>query len=319
MRKINIFVIMQPFQYLQTLELIEPDNENHLVLLGDLKINQLAEVIDKSLWTNVLHFNFNGSYIDIIKNRKRIKNFLLSHKGIKRVVISSQYNEFMNLICNYFSSSEIILLDDGMANLLSNHNLTQQPLKKFIKFILCRMFGFDVRRIFDVTLFTMFEQFYKDPPIIAKRVIINKFINLKKLVRNKFISEDVVFISSAFVSNNMLSYADYSSFIISLANENLASKFTVFLHRFDDISLFLDLNSHGIETIKLDIPIEAYFLHQSSLPKKVITSGSGATESLNLIFGIESEVKFPEITLFASSHREEIVTLKKYFDSKRYQ
>jgi hypothetical protein len=316
-RKRNIFIVLQPFQYLQALELHDHKDDNYLLLLGDVETNQLSNIVEKDIWTEVKHFPFNGSVLDLYKNRVEIKKFLNLFDSFDSVIISSQYNEFMNLICNYYPRAEAVLLDDGMANLLSDDKLNEHYFKRVIKQFFCSLFGFNVRRVFGLTLFTMFESFLSTPPAISKSIRINKFEKLKNRINKFVLSDDVLFISSAFVSNQMLTFHDYSNFIIELANKNISSKFTVVLHRFDDYTLFKALEDHRISVVRLGVPIEYYFLKQDKLPKKVITSGSGATESLRLIFGIEAEVVFPDIELFSEPHKNEILKLKEYFDKHK--
>ena len=74
-----------------------------------------------------------------------------------------------------------------------------------------------------------------------------------------------------------------------------------------------DLNFSGIvsifpqqEIIESNGPIELYFKEKEIRPLKIISSGSGATETLNLIYGVDVDITMPMIENCNPSCRDNV-------------
>ena len=96
----RLFVIIQPLQYLQALEIIDDSSENILIALWAHQESQLHDLVQPKTWDRIIWLDFSGSVIDILKNCRRIKNIIGSIGRVNEVIVSAYYNEFMNLIGN---------------------------------------------------------------------------------------------------------------------------------------------------------------------------------------------------------------------------
>ncbi|MCW9000088.1 MAG: hypothetical protein OQK04_15365, partial [Kangiellaceae bacterium] len=85
---------------------------------------------------------------------------------------------------------------------------------------------------------------------------------------------------------------------------------------FDDIDDYRSIQLlENVEVIESDGPIELYFKNRNLMPFKVVTAGSGATETLRLIYDCDIEVCLPDFSLFMPESRDEMRVLTDHFKS----
>jgi hypothetical protein len=312
--KRKLFVVIQPLQYLQALELFEDDEERILIVPWANEENQLYKLVKEEDWERVIWIEYSGSAIDILKNQKAIKSMLGELGSFDDVILSAYYNEFMNLVANYNSNSNIVLLEDGNATLTIDSSKHYKSIKYRAKYILCKLFGCDISPINNATLFILDRRDKMKTPSIAANVKVNTFKRLRAEVDNYAENDSVYFISSAFINVGMISKINYIDFIARLAKIYSKNNFKIMLHRFDKTSDFaeLELLEH-IEIIESMGPIELYFKENKIKPLKIITAGSGATETLNLIYGVDVNISMPFIENFEPSYRCKVELLIKHF------
>ena len=312
--KRKLFVVIQPLQYLQALELLEKDEKNILIVPWATKENQLHKLVNEKDWENVIWIEYSGSALDIIKNRQAIMNMLNELGSFDEVILSAYYNEFMNLIANSNPNSNIVLLEDGNATLTIESSKHYKNIKFWSKYFICKLLGFDIRPINNVTLFILDRLEKMKTPTIAANVKVNDFCKLRAEVENYDTNDAVYFISSAFINAGMISKQKYIDFLISLAGKYTKNKFKIILHRFDKKSDFIELEIlEHLEIIESTGPIELYFKEEKIRPLKIISAGSGATETLNLIYGVDVNITMPKIANFNPSYRTNVELLVKHF------
>ena len=309
----KLFVIIQPLQYLQALELLREDDVCVLIALWANPQSQLHNLVNESDWSKVIWIEYSGSVIDIIKNRIQIRTTLTNLGVFDEVIVSAYYNEFMNLIVNGNSNSKVMLLEDGNATLFIDTYKYYESFKFKLKYLACKLIGFNICPITNVTLFTLSRLDDIKMPAIASNVVINDFRKLRTEIESYACDNSIYFISSSFINVGMLLKTDYISFLSNLALKTPNAPFNIMLHRFDDRNDFLALLELGNVNIhKFEGPIELYFKQQQINPMKVISSGSGATETLRLIYGLDVEIVMPDIQLFHPDYRENVELLVKH-------
>lgn len=310
----KLFIIIQPLQYLQALELKRTECFNTLVVLGANKESQLHNLVKENDWERIVWLSYNGTFVDILKQRKAIKLLLHSFTYLDEIYVSSFYNEFMNMVINYFPDKSRVLLEDGTANLLIDSSTKYNTIKFRLKYHFCKLFGFDVSPINEAKIFTVFKPNSGKIPKIATEVIVNDYRKLRAKLCNFKISDEIYFVSSAFISCGMISKEDYMGFLSNLAHEYSDRTLNIILHRFDQLDDFSLLLIHkNVNVIVSTGPIELYFINNEIQPYKVITAGSGATESLSLIYGINIDIIIPNLHLFNEKWRQEMATLALHF------
>lgn len=306
---------MQPLQYLQALELKSSDRFNVLILLGANEKNQLNRIVKEHDWDRVVWLSYNGTFIDIIQHRKAIKKLLTSFTNLNEIVVSSYYNEFMNMVINHFPKKSRVLLEDGVANLLIDSSTRYISIKFRLKLSLCKLFGYNISPINEAKFFTVFESDSGKIPKIASSVIVNKYSNIRNKISNQEQSKDIYFVSSSFIKCGMISIKKYMVFLSKLAQEYPSNTFNIILHRFDDLRNFTSLKYiNNVNVINSVGPIELYFIENNVNPYKVITAGSGATESLKLIYDIDIDIVMPKLSNFNLTFQKEMELLALHFE-----
>mgnify|MGYP003642995545 CR=1 FL=1 len=310
----DLFIIIQPLQYLQALELKKTGYFNTLVVLGSNKKSQLHSLVKEDDWDRIVWLSYNGTFLDIIQHRKAIKVLLDSFTHLNEIFVSSFYNEFMNMIVNYFPKNSRVLLEDGTANLLIDSSTRYATIKFRLKNYLCKLFGYNVSPINEAKIFTVFKPNSGKVPKIATEVIVNEYRKLRAELCSFKVNDEIYFVSSAFISCGMISKEDYMEFLSKLAYEYSDKTLNIILHRFDNLADFYPLSIHSnVNVIASTGPIELYFIDNKINPYKVITAGSGATESLKLIYGINIDIIMPNLRCFNKKWQREMDTLALHF------
>jgi hypothetical protein len=311
----KLFVVIQPLQYLQALELFEENEERFLIVPWANEKNQLHKLVNEEDWDRVIWIEYSGTAVDIVKNSKKIKKMLKDIGLFDEVIISAYYNEFMNLIANHNVGANIVLLEDGNATIAIDSSIHYKNTKFFSKYIFCSLLSFDIRPINNATLFILDRKVKMKIPSIAANVRINEYKKLKSEVSNYFCDGSVYFISSSFINAGMITKKNYIEFLIRLAEKHVGNEFKIILHRFDNKDDFEELDRiQHVEIIESNGPIELYFKEKEIRPLKIISSGSGATETLNLIYGVDVDITMPMIENFNPSCRDNVELLIKHLE-----
>lgn len=315
--KKKLYIVLQPLQYLQISELFCMEDANYLVVLNAHKNSQLNNIINDDHWNEITRFNFSGTLFDLIKNRSKISEIINSLAHIDEIYVSSYYNEFMNFICNAFSRANITLLEDGNANLLLKEKIAQKNFRQRVKTSLGKVFGLDISAIKRADLYTIYPEMADLKPDFVNTIILNTYSKVKQKVTNFKCDNKVYFVSSNFVGLGMISIDAYVDFIVRLSKVYPGMELVVVLHRFDVHDGFRELlNYQGIAIAQPKVPIELFFLNEEVSPHKIITAGSGATDTLKAIYDYDIELLFPDMIYFKKTFRADIKSLKDYYKNK---
>lgn len=310
----KLFVVIQPLQYLQALELLNEDEECVLIALWANANSQLHQLIDEKDWHQVVWLEYSGTSMDLIKNRAELHPMMLNLGQFDEVIVSAYYNELMNWVVNYHSGAKRMMLEDGTATLLIDSNTMYSSMKFKLKYTVCRLFGFDISPIDNVTLFSLEREEGFKLPSIASDLVVNEFTRLRAQMCQLEGNDTVYFISSSFINVGMINKAHYIAFLSRVAQKYRDHSLNIILHRFDDEKDFTSLKDIDNVTVsKSSGPIELLFKQLQINPMKVLSAGSGATETLKVIYGIDVEVVLPQIEHFNPEYQQEMLELVQHF------
>lgn len=310
----DLFILLQPSQYLQALEFRKCDRFNTLILLGANEKSQLIGLVREDEWDRVIWLAYNGTVLDILRHRREIGVLLATFPHLNEIIVSSYYNEFMNMVINYFPKVSGVLLEDGIANILIDSSAIYLTRKFRVKRYLCKLIGYNVNPISKIKIFTVFEPGSGKIPKIASEVIVNNYNNIRNMLISYEKSKDVYFVSSAFIKCGMIQKKKYLAFLTKLAREYSGHNLNIMLHRFDDLRDFRSLELiSNVNVINSLGPIELYFIQKKINPNIVITAGSGATESLKRIYDINIDIIMPALSDFNFEYQKEMKLIATHF------
>lgn len=302
--KRKLFLVIQSLAYLQAEELLDDNDENVLVCLWADENSQLHKLVRPQIWDSIYWQEWRGSFPEIIRNREAIKSFSNKLGEFDEIIVSSYYNNLMNVFMNHHKDSNKVLLEDGTATLTLDTANYYSGFRTKAKLIILKMLGFDAAPVTGIDIFTSYESVADNPPKIAKHVLLNRFQKFKQCL-SKHISNDIIyFINSNYIGACMIGKTEYIDFLKKSIEKYKDKKITVLLHRYDDPDNYREIDGyHGAEVLKLDECVETYFRKIQINPWLIITSGSGATKSLSDIYGFNVSVMLPPIHLFYEKHR----------------
>lgn len=310
----KLFVIIQPLQYLQALELLKEGEQCVLIALWANTSSQLHQLVDEKDWHKVIWLEYSGTYLDLIKNRAELRSMFKKLGSFDEVVVSAYYNALMNWTVNYYPLAKRVLLEDGTATLYFDSTKVYKTLKYRVQYYLCQVFGFDISPIDNVTLFILKRSIEIKIPKIASNVLFNDFSRLRAKSTYLEQVDAVYFISSSFISAGMMSKSSYIAFLARVAERYKAHPLNIILHRFDNESDFEPLRKiKNVSITKSSGPIELLFNKLQKRPKKVVSAGSAATETLKMIYNADVEVVIPNIESFHHEHQESMLELSNHF------
>lgn len=311
----KLFVIIQPLQYLQALELRENEDICELIIPWATENNQIKKIINEDDWDNITYLKYRGTLLEILLNRTEIKKIIKKSENFDEIIVSSYWNPLMNLLSNSVNNAKKIILEDGSATLLLGSSKEYESLKYQIKYLFCRLLGFNISPINKPILFLLNRNHNIEIPKLASGVFYNNFQKLRSNVSDYRLDDSFYFISSSFINAKMISRESYIIFLKKLSLTFSTKPLKIILHRFDKFSDFSELDRYkNIELIQSDGPVELYFQKNSIKPSLLITSGSGATETLDLIYKFQVIVYLPMIEMFYKGSRAEIRALAKHME-----
>lgn len=302
----RLFIIAEPMQYLQCLELFIDEEERTLVIIGD-KERRIECLINPTDWSRIINFPFIGTAKEFLIHGFLIKKFAVSLDCFDEIVTSSYTNNLSNYIISKHKKTNITLLEDGTVTFVLPEYIKQNKnIKAGLRRFIYRLAGFNVSPPPKINVFTI----YQNLPIDyfqgnANKITINDFSNLKKKAINKCQiqkSDSIFIVTSNYLGLRMLKKEYYELFFNTLLEEILRlynKRLKIFLHRFENITEYMFINNkYGIEIEKAQVPIELYFIDKGIMPRYIVTTGSGASANLSLIYGAETTVYYPDIEAF---------------------
>lgn len=306
-KKSKLFVVIQPLQYLQAVELFDENEYRVLIVPWANEENQLHSLVDPTDWDKILWVEYSGTALDVIKHRSELKKLLKTIGAFEEVIISAYYNELMNVFANSQRQAKITLLEDGNATLHIDSSTHYKTIKYYCKYFACKCFGFNIEPIKRATLFMLERKSPMKWPRIAADVKINTFKRLRAQVENYESNNSIYFVSSAFINAGMMSQSLYIEFLRAVAKKYNNHDLKIILHRFDKESDFIELNNiPNVEVLVSKGPIELLFKNIGEKPFKLISAGSAATETLSLIYDIDTSVVMPKISKFGIDHQADV-------------
>ncbi|GAB6081153.1 hypothetical protein JCM30471_00670 [Desulfuromonas carbonis] len=309
-RKKRLFIVIQSLQYLQAEEIFDDEDENILVVLWADEFSQLHSLVSSKIWDKIFWIQLRGTFYEVVKHRRYINKIIDDIGIIDEVIVSSYYNNLMNIFMNHYKNSNKILLEDGNATLTLDTNSYYSGKKTKLKNFILYLFGFDVSPIQKIDIFTTYKCVLEYPPKIAKNLIYNEFSRIKKKIKNLPDGKDVYFINSNYIQLKMIDKKVYIDFLKKSIDRFRGNNIKVILHRFDQVDDYNEIIGYrGTEVIKLKECVEIYFSKIHEKPYFILTAGSGATKTLYDIYRFNVKVFMPKIELFQPKFRKDIKTI----------
>ena len=315
MSRRSLFVVIQPLQYLQALEIKREEEESVLLRLWIDGASQLENLVDVREWDLVIDLPLRGSLTDLVVHSRLIKATLLRLGDFDRVILSSYYNDFMNHLSSKFAESETWILEDGNVTLVMDGHRHYQRAKFFVKRAVAALFFFDIAPIKGATFFLLDRGNATVVPELAGNVVFHSFERLRSATEQFPATEKVFFISSCYVRSQMIDRSKYESFLLRVSDMFKPLQVVILLHRFEAKSDYPLLSEvENISIIESCGPVELLFQELNVRPKQVFSAGSAASDTLNLIYGAPIQVLLPPIEDFFTEYQRELADLAAYYD-----
>lgn len=322
---VSLYLIFEPLQLLQARELFKKNECRVLFLFFMAGQSFLDDIVELDDWNKIVRFQFLGTPLDLIRNKKLIDKNIRSLGKIDKLVISNYTNNAINYISNQTGTVNIILLEDGLITLVFKELLNYYKGLRFLaKWWFLKLLNIDVAPPKNFIAFSIFDD-NEDYFCGAAISILKNSYSILRLKLNLGDSEQrqnqCYVILSNYIELGYLSESYYVGIVCSIVNHYKTENINCILaaHRFCNLEFW---RKRAIE-LKCDLispkePIELYFIKNQINPCYVATTGSGATYSLDLIFNPNIRVFLPETKQFihAKETIEKVHThLQKQFTS----
>lgn len=259
----NLYIVESPLQLLCAYESISENNQPYKLLLrmtgrgnNDLHLINCAQSLDVNFQKIVVRTE--KVKFDLLLNIFKILR--LSANKYETVYLGSYYSNFLKIFKKLLKCDEIYYLDDGLATLRAQEEI----LKKQVP----------------VNWYTFLNLEVSNFQKIEK----HDFSYLKKISK-KNVGNDIFFIGQPIEHMINFQLDDYINCIKKIVEQH--GRLYYIPHRVENLEF---LNAiENIEIVKLDYPIELYFLfYKNELPKKIYSCYSTGLITCNILFeGVE--------------------------------
>jgi len=268
----SIFLIEAPFQLLSAYEAISAYNiieYKIYIRLSSRKSNdfQLKRLVAMLFGNteNIEYFHIKSrsrSLLDLFKIFCIGLYFFLYSKKYKYVFVGNFDSKVLKLIVKVVNIQKIILLDDGIKNILLQSSFT------------------------DSCNYNMFTMLSSLEPYNSQVIIYNYFNNFKKKIYNIKIENinDLLFIGADLSESGIMEEGDYIKYIDKISKIN-SGKLIYIPHR-SEYKCKLDKISKltNVKVEKLDYPVEFYIYYKKIRPYKILSFYSAALISLKYLY-----------------------------------
>lgn len=286
MKKNNLFILRSPLQIINAIEAIEQFNlkNNILVLIFnslDTNTKQIDQLVSLHKWEQIIRLEDRGrsklfKYVKLVNSLKKqsFKYMFFGNLGtIQKILLANLKKEF------------VYMLDDGTSTIMyyDKYIKVSRVNKYNLRELRFLIFGLKIKVKDKINFFTYFNL----EQINGIKVIKNNFEKLKsRSIKREETSKEIYFIGQPLDDVNVLSIDDYVS-VLNGISRLYDKKITYIPHRSESIELkksIENIDENIIEIIKLDTPVELYFLEKNIYPSIVISFFSTALSTLKIIF-----------------------------------
>jgi hypothetical protein len=267
-----LFLIEAPFQLLSANEAIAEYNISEYIIYIRLSLKKKNDLQLKKL-VNILFNNSNNiEYFTLKADKKNILDlFKIFYMNIYCAVLTRDYkyifvgnldSKVLKLMIKGINKNKIILLDDGIKNILLQNNFTEKN---------------------HYNIFTMLLSLN---PYKNQRITYNKFKEFKKSISDMLIerSKDILFVGIDLCESRIMNERDYISYIDKISNRENRSIIYI-PHRSEDNDKLNRISKlANVKIDKIDYPIEFYFYNRKVKPYKIMSFYSGALISLKCLY-----------------------------------
>tara|TARA_Y100001968_G_scaffold332915_1_gene393033 strand:+ start:553 stop:1569 length:1017 start_codon:yes stop_codon:yes gene_type:complete len=293
----NIFLVASPLQVICAYELSKNFSSDENILCPLYKVGsevageQITESIQIFKFKDILRVDISSnsvtSYFEqvikfcLIRARYRSRNY--------RLIIGDFRNSAMHLARLAFLPTETYVIDDGFSSYIAIKNFTQHKIyfntsSKKLRFILKVLGFYQYLTQSPVKLFTIYEPFFSD-----QNLLLNDFKYTKQLlnIKSKTFDDSIVYFIGGKLSERGAICLEDELIIMKNIYEywKLKGKKIIYIAKRTSSDKKLNkLQELGMETQRLEYPIELFLMKNELLPKYICGFGSSLFATLPPIF-----------------------------------
>ncbi|CAA6819447.1 MAG: Unknown protein [uncultured Sulfurovum sp.] len=276
----NVFIVSSPLQVMNAIEAVEHfKTQNNILLVlhtGDKKhLNQMKKMFNFSDWDDIEYILLPLKIVDKIVFAKTINDALafMKKKKIEKLFVGEFRSDHVNHIVNSLETQAVYLLDDGLAQLNYNEEVSQESVQVKVRRAIYRLLFYKLKTI-KYTFFTIFQ-------IKNEKIIPNKYNFFRKQISNKKIENVTFFIGQPLVELGIMSQENYKNELIKIMNFYKEKEFIYISHRREKIANVQELSLALNFTYKVfDTLIELEMINATIVPSSFATFYSTAIVTL---------------------------------------
>jgi len=240
-----------------------PVNDNQIINICKLLFNNYEQNNIRYL-TIVPNLNFT-SILKILLYKVLLVKYIFN---LDKIAIGNFQSNFFSFLIKWIKASKVLLLDDGSGSLNVQKLLTNNN-------------AFDT--------FTFFKIEKKN----NQKIYINNFHRIKKLIKNKIIHNEIIFIGSKISEMKIISESEFL-FLMQKISKYFNKKIIYIPHRGESNQKINKIkNIKNIRIMTLNYPIEMIGIYNQIMYNTFVSFFSTALFTLKNIYNIESiAIKF---------------------------
>ncbi len=305
MKKINLYLILAPFQLLSAVENIErtEGSEAWLIIRGtktSRNIDQISAILDERDWDKIIYLPGNSDILAML-GLLWLKLFFIL-KNIK--VVSLNIGEFRSKLCQWtiriINAEKVGLLDDGVA-LLTFY----APQEKGIKGVEKRELLNKINPIYynlsmqNKLILKSFLTLPNSNYWVVKKYDFNKFREKIKPSLCDTLEDEIFFLGGKFVEDNHCDLESYLKLCKLILEKFSKKKITYLPHRGESDEKILMLQKYfSFKIFRPTKPIELYLAEANKRPGSIVSFQSAVLFTIPELFP-EVKVYYAKINLKA--------------------
>jgi len=266
-----LFFIEAPFQLLSAYEAISVYGVTKYKIFirlsgkknNDLQIIKLSETLFKNK-LNIKYFCIKAdkkSFLDLLVLIYIKINYIFINYKYDYIFIGNYDSKVLKIIINSIKKDRLILLDDGIKNILFQNNFNNN------------------------NNFNMFTMLTSIKPYLTQNIKYNFFLKFKNILKtvNIEMSDMVLFIGVDISESGIISEKQYLYFVEMLSRKY---KNIIYIPHRAEFELKVNLINtfSNILVENINYPIELYPYYKQSIPTHILSFYSGALVSMNCLY-----------------------------------
>ncbi|MFN1835343.1 polysialyltransferase family glycosyltransferase [Balneola sp. MJW-20] len=303
----NFFLIESPLQYLNALEAkyyfnIPSDEAKLIVFRGvsEDNIQQIKESVSESEWQDIEYILSSERKIRKYALKNHFRN-ILKETSIKKVFIGDYRSYLMRHFANISDSEDVIMLDDGRSS-VDIHKMIFERVdirnrNSNLRRILNNLAGLKDQSIKDISLFTVYDSDHNNNNKLHR----NNYDYLRKSLKEKPVSDTVLFIGNCFTELNLMSEEDYLKSMRKISEFYEGKRIMYVPHRREKTEKLNNLTGlNALDLQRYNIPLELALSKSDAIPGYIASFYTSAIDNIEKIIGSDVELTAfrPNLDLF---------------------